>query len=77
MFIYSSFTQYFFLPDTDVSLPLDSDSLRDAEVVYLTDRLITMSHPAMQSPTNGDITPDRKLAAVAHLVSESESALVF
>mmetsp|Transcript_8857 Transcript_8857/g.13216 ORF Transcript_8857/g.13216 Transcript_8857/m.13216 type:complete len:795 (+) Transcript_8857:27-2411(+) len=54
----------------DLSLPLDSDSLRDAEVVYLTDRLITMSHPAMQSPTNGDITPDRKLAAVAHLLQK-------
>lgn len=52
----------------DLSLPLDSESLRDAEVVYLTDRLITMSHPAMQSPTNGDITPDRKLAAISHLL---------
>jgi protein-tyrosine phosphatase len=54
----------------DLSLPLDSDSLRDAEVVYLTDRLITMGHPAMQSPTNGDITPNRKLASVAHLLKK-------
>lgn len=53
---------------SDLSLPLDSESLRDAEVVYLTDRLITMSHPAMQSPTNGDITPNRKLAAISHLL---------
>mmetsp|Transcript_27971 Transcript_27971/g.34507 ORF Transcript_27971/g.34507 Transcript_27971/m.34507 type:complete len:800 (-) Transcript_27971:148-2547(-) len=54
----------------DLSLPLDTEALRDAEVVYLTDRLITMSHPAMQSPTNGDITPQRKLAAVAHLLQK-------
>lgn len=49
---------------------MDSESLRDAEVVYLTDRLITMSHPAMQSSTNGDITPDRKLAAISHLLQK-------
>lgn len=54
----------------DLKSPLDSESLRDAEVVYLTDRLITMSHPAMQSPSNGDITPDRKLAAVGHLLQK-------
>lgn len=52
----------------DPSLPLDVEALRDAEVVYVTDRLITMSHPAMQSTTDGDITPDRKLAAVGQLL---------
>jgi hypothetical protein len=30
----------------DPSLPLDIDALKDAEVVYITDRLITMGHPA-------------------------------
>jgi|AntRauTorckE5430_2_1112549.scaffolds.fasta_scaffold01002_5 tensin len=54
----------------DLSLPLDTVSLRDAEVVYITDRLITMGHPAMQSAVDGDITPDRKLAAVAHLLQK-------
>jgi len=54
----------------DISLPLDTESLRDAEVVYITDRLITLGHPAMQSAVDGDITPDRKLAAVAHLLQK-------
>lgn len=54
----------------DLKSPLDSESLRDAEVVYLTDRLITMSHPAMQSPNDGDITSDRKLAAIGHLLQK-------
>eukprot|EP00555_Chaetoceros_dichaeta_P009984 CAMPEP_0198261682 /NCGR_PEP_ID=MMETSP1447-20131203/10365_1 /TAXON_ID=420782 /ORGANISM="Chaetoceros dichaeta, Strain CCMP1751" /LENGTH=295 /DNA_ID=CAMNT_0043949677 /DNA_START=21 /DNA_END=904 /DNA_ORIENTATION=+ len=40
----------------DVTHPLDTEALCDAEVVYITDRLITMGHPAMQSPTDGDIT---------------------
>jgi len=53
----------------DPKLPLDVDALRDAEVVYITDRLITMGHPAMQSSTDGDITADRKLAAVGHLLN--------
>lgn len=52
----------------DPKLPLDVDALRDAEVVYITDRLITMGHPAMQSSTDGDITAERKLAAVGHLL---------
>jgi len=52
----------------DPSLPLDVDALRDAEVVYITDRLLTMSHPAMQSSVDGDITPIRKLAAVGQLL---------
>lgn len=30
----------------DPTLPLDVDALKDAEVVYITDRLITMGHPA-------------------------------
>jgi hypothetical protein len=30
----------------DPMLPLDVDALKDAEVVYITDRLITMGHPA-------------------------------
>jgi tensin len=54
----------------DISLPLDTESLFDAEVVYITDRLITMGHPAMQSPVNGDVTPERKLAAVQHLLQK-------
>jgi ElaB/YqjD/DUF883 family membrane-anchored ribosome-binding protein len=30
----------------DQSLPLDVEALQDAEVVYITDRIITMGHPA-------------------------------
>lgn len=52
----------------DPNLPLDVDALQDAEVVYITDRIITMSHPAMQSTVDGDITPARKLAAVGQLL---------
>lgn len=33
----------------DPSLPLDVDALKDAEVVYITDRIITMGHPACKS----------------------------
>ena len=51
----------------DPKLPLDVEALQDAQVVYVTDRLITMSHPAMASTANGDITAERKLAAVGHL----------
>lgn len=54
----------------DLSLPLDVEALRDAEVVYVTDRIITMGHPFMQSSTDGDITPQRKLAAVGHLLNK-------
>lgn len=54
----------------DQSLPLDTEALKDAEVVYITDRIITMGHPAMQSNTDGDITPQRKLAAVGHLLQK-------
>ena len=54
----------------DPSLPLDVEALRDAEVVYVTDRIVTLSHPYMQSTTDGDITPDRKLAAVGHLLQK-------
>eukprot|EP00573_Skeletonema_grethae_P002902 CAMPEP_0201691780 /NCGR_PEP_ID=MMETSP0578-20130828/4846_1 /ASSEMBLY_ACC=CAM_ASM_000663 /TAXON_ID=267565 /ORGANISM="Skeletonema grethea, Strain CCMP 1804" /LENGTH=862 /DNA_ID=CAMNT_0048177041 /DNA_START=45 /DNA_END=2633 /DNA_ORIENTATION=+ len=52
----------------DPTLPLDVEALRDAEVVYITDRIVTLSHPYMQSTTDGDITPDRKLAAVGQLL---------
>lgn len=52
----------------DIKLPLDVPALRDAQVVYITDRLITLSHPAMASSQNGEITAERKLAAVAHLL---------
>ena len=52
----------------DPSLPLDVEALRDAEVVYITDRIVTLSHPYMQSTTDGDIIPDRKLAAVGQLL---------
>ena len=52
----------------DPKLPLDVDALRDAEVVYITDRIITMSHPAMASSVDPLITAERKLAAVGHLL---------
>lgn len=52
----------------DPKLPLDVEALQDAEVVYVTDRLITMGHPAMASTVDGDITAERKLAAVGHLL---------
>ena len=32
----------------DPSLPLDVEALKDAEVVYITDRIITMGHPASE-----------------------------
>ncbi|GFH52596.1 hypothetical protein CTEN210_09072 [Chaetoceros tenuissimus] len=54
----------------DLSLSLDTESLKDAQVIYITDRLITMGHPAMQSAIDGDITPERKLAAIAHLLEK-------
>lgn len=52
----------------DLKLPLDVEALRDAEVVYVTDRIITMGHPAMTSSVNANITAERKLAAVGHLL---------
>jgi hypothetical protein len=52
----------------DAKLPLDVPALRDAQVVYITDRLITLSHPAMASSQDGEITAERKLAAVAHML---------
>ena len=53
-----------------LSLPLDVDALKDAEVVYVTNRLISMSHPAMQSSSDGNITAHRKIAAVGHLLGK-------
>jgi len=55
------------------SLPLDVVSLKDAELVYVTDRIIAMGHPAMQSNSDGDITSFRKLAAVGHLLENRHS----
>ncbi len=52
----------------DLKLPLDVEALRDAEVVYITDRIITMSHPAKASKVNPSITAERKLAAIGHLL---------
>jgi protein-tyrosine phosphatase len=52
----------------DPNLPLDVEALRDAEVVYVTDRIITMSHPAMASSVHPAITGERKLAAIGHLL---------
>jgi C2 domain of PTEN tumour-suppressor protein len=57
----------------DPALPLDVEALRDAEVVYVTDRLLTMSHPAMQSTVDGDITSHRKLAAIGQLLHKRHS----
>jgi C2 domain of PTEN tumour-suppressor protein len=55
----------------DLELPLDVAALKDAEVVYLTDRLITLSHPAAPSATHPEIiTAERKLAAVGHLLQK-------
>lgn len=53
----------------DPRLPLDIEALRDAEVVYITERIITMGHPAAQSTVDDRITPNRKLAAVAHMLN--------
>jgi hypothetical protein len=53
----------------DPSLPLDVAALKDAEVVYITDRIITMSHPAMSSAVDGEITGERKLAAIGHMLT--------
>ena len=52
----------------DLNLPLDVEALRDAEVVYITDRIITMSHPATASKVIPAITAERKLAAIGHLL---------
>ena len=54
-------------------LPLDVAALQDAQVVYLTDRILTLSHPAMASASNGEITAERKLAAVGHLLQKRHS----
>jgi C2 domain of PTEN tumour-suppressor protein len=59
------------LAKRDMALPLDVPALKDAQVVYVTDRLISMGHPALDSSstTNGKIiTGERKLAAVGHLL---------
>ncbi|CAJ1927060.1 unnamed protein product [Cylindrotheca closterium] len=53
----------------DPSLPLDRAALSDAEVTYVTDRIIIMSHPAMQSKDFPMITAERKLAAVGHMLA--------
>jgi hypothetical protein len=52
------------LAKRDPSLPLDVPALKDAQVVYVTDRLISMGHPALDSSVDGKITGERKLAAV-------------
>eukprot|EP00815_Leptocylindrus_aporus_P007179 CAMPEP_0116055426 /NCGR_PEP_ID=MMETSP0322-20121206/3403_1 /TAXON_ID=163516 /ORGANISM="Leptocylindrus danicus var. apora, Strain B651" /LENGTH=220 /DNA_ID=CAMNT_0003539033 /DNA_START=27 /DNA_END=685 /DNA_ORIENTATION=- len=57
----------------DLALPLDSDALRDADVVYITDRIICMGHPAMSSNPEEEegqpyISAGRKLSAVSHLL---------
>lgn len=51
----------------DLALPLDSAALGDTEVIYITDRVISMGHPAIQSESNLELTATRKLAAVSHL----------
>lgn len=55
--------------ERDIELPLDVPALKDAQVVYVTDRLIAMSHPAMAS-ADGSISAPRKLAAVAHMLAK-------
>ena len=55
----------------DLNLSLDVPALKDAEVVYVTDRIISMSHPALPSSTDpNSITGERKLAAVCHLLEK-------
>lgn len=54
----------------DPTLPLDVVALKDAHVVYLTDRLISLSHPALPSNNNSQITGERKLAAVGHMLQQ-------
>jgi hypothetical protein len=54
----------------DLNLPLDVPALKDAEVVYVTDRIISMSHPALPSSSDPQITGERKLAAVCHLLEK-------
>ena len=56
----------------DVALPLDVAALKNAEVVYVTDRIISMSHPALPSQTGSPVVipGDRKLAAVTHLLEK-------
>mmetsp|Transcript_35067 Transcript_35067/g.84906 ORF Transcript_35067/g.84906 Transcript_35067/m.84906 type:complete len:481 (+) Transcript_35067:36-1478(+) len=53
----------------DPSLPLDREALSDADVTYVTDRIIIMGHPAMQSKDFPMITAERKLAAVGHMLA--------
>ena len=54
----------------DLALQLDSDALRDADVVYITDRIVCMGHPAMSSNPEEEpyISAGRKLSAVSHLL---------
>ena len=56
----------------DVALPLDVAALKNAEVVYVTDRIISMSHPALPSQAGSPVVipGDRKLAAVTHLLEK-------
>jgi len=54
----------------DLNMSLDVPALKDAEVVYVTDRIISMSHPALPSNTDPTIPGERKLAAVCHLLEK-------
>jgi hypothetical protein len=61
----------------DLNLPLDVPALKDAQVVYVTDRIISMSHPALPSNDSSSgtmISGERKLAAVAHLLEKRHGA---
>ncbi|KAL3811432.1 hypothetical protein ACHAXA_006656, partial [Cyclostephanos tholiformis] len=60
--------QHHCMSKRDIDLPLDIEALHNAEVVYITDRLLTMGHPHLQLSVDGDITPNRKLAAVGHML---------
>lgn len=57
----------------DIKLPLDVKALKDAEVVYLTDRIIAMGHPSKASRSDPNITPQRKLAAIGHILEKRHS----
>lgn len=58
----------------DIKLPLDKPALRDAQLVYITDRILTMAHPCLDSDVDPSLTGPRKMAAVAHLLEKRHSS---
>ena len=58
---------YFMEAPRDLSLPLDRKVLQDAQVMYLTDRIIVMSHPMIST---SQYSPGKKVVALAHLLKK-------